>query len=151
MGFKLDEKRIIRLTVSGPHTYWAKMQISSYREPLAFSLAKVHALLLYLWQAFSVLSILSYSTDTPYQVQVCDTLQPARPSQGNQWPLLVCGAEGCREERGCPAPPLLGEMVYPWTSSCFGIKSFLDFLLLHETTSAPDERRCLLKSPLCFL
>lgn len=45
MGFKVDEKRIISLTVSGPHTYWAKMQISYYREQLA-SLVKVHPLLL---------------------------------------------------------------------------------------------------------
>lgn len=38
MGFKVDEKHIINLTVSGPRTYWAKMQISSYRQHLAFSL-----------------------------------------------------------------------------------------------------------------
>lgn len=73
MGFKVDEKHIISLTISGPHTYWAKMQISSYRQQLAFSSVKAHLLLLYLLQSFSVFSIPSCSIDTPYQVHLYDT------------------------------------------------------------------------------
>lgn len=37
MAFQVDEKHIISLTVSGPHTHRATMQISSYRQQLAFS------------------------------------------------------------------------------------------------------------------